>query len=97
MTEEQLLLNKLAEECLEVAHQCMKAVRFGLDDFNPKTGEVNRASIQSELFDVVATVRLLEDRAGEYFDLDPNKQEFHERKAKYLKYLGVSKNLGRVS
>lgn len=62
------LLTHLAEECNEVAKQCMKAVRFGLDNAYPKGAETNAQKIMRELQDVALAgqrVRdLVEHRSG---------------------------------
>lgn len=62
------LLVCLAEECGEVAKECSKALRFGLDDqltLNPDgprgtEGPTNREKIIAELNDLCGVVRMLE-------------------------------------
>lgn len=64
------LLVCLAEECGEVAKECHKALRFGLDDqltLNPDgprgtEGPTNREKIIAELNDLCGVVRMLEER-----------------------------------
>ncbi|MDE3075799.1 MAG: hypothetical protein KGJ86_10255 [Chloroflexota bacterium] len=59
------LLTVLAEECVEVAKEVSKALRFGLDDtapLPPNSGAVrNRLRIAEELGDVLAMVNWLVD------------------------------------
>lgn len=55
------LLTCLAEEGAEVAHDCHKSLRFGLDDrnvLNP-TGPTNRERIIKELNDLMGVVSML--------------------------------------
>ena len=56
MTTEQLLLVQLSEELSEVQKEIAKALRFGLDDTNPKTEVSNLAGIRREMTDVVAVI-----------------------------------------
>jgi len=61
------LLTVLAEECGEVAKECHKALRFGLDDQvtrDPKgprgtEGPTNREKIIEELNDIMGVVEML--------------------------------------
>jgi NTP pyrophosphatase (non-canonical NTP hydrolase) len=62
MTAIEYLLITLAEECLEVAHRCSKALRFGLDDVEPGEEETNREKIAQELDDVAGAADELRDR-----------------------------------
>lgn len=54
------LLTCLSEECIEVAKDISKALRFGLDDrnvLNP-TGPTNRERIVQELNDLAAVMKM---------------------------------------
>lgn len=53
------LLMILAEECIEMAKECMKAYRFGLDDLYEETRPVDR--IVLELNDVLGILTMLQD------------------------------------
>lgn len=61
MNKKEYLLTCLAEECAEVAQACSKALRFGLDDKGPNHTLTNAEHISSELNDVIALVKMLED------------------------------------
>lgn len=53
------LLTVLAEECCEVAQNCSKALRFGLDDKHPKNGnQGNRALLDNEVNDLLGAIEL---------------------------------------
>jgi len=58
------LLTVLGEECLEIAKECSKAVRFGLDDVNPSDpdGPDNQDRIVSELNDLLGVVAMPVER-----------------------------------
>ncbi len=55
------LLTILAEECAEVAQEACKAIRFGLEDVNPKDPEAgdNRRRIERELGQLLAVAKEL--------------------------------------
>ena len=59
MTKKEYLLTCLAEECIEVAKEVHKALRFGLDDTNPATKQTNAEAIRNELTDIVAVLEEL--------------------------------------
>lgn len=59
MTKIDFYLTQLASECVETAHEITKALQFGLDDINPKTGEKNRDAIVREYLDVVGSMEAL--------------------------------------
>lgn len=53
------LLTCLAEECCELAQAATKAIRFGITDVNPSTGDTNLEAMHKEYCDVVAILRML--------------------------------------
>jgi len=55
-------LEILAEECAEVIRIKSKIVRFGLDDYHPKNGAVNRQSLEEEIGHVLFMVYVLVER-----------------------------------
>lgn len=59
MTREEHLLVCLAEECVEVAKDVAKALRFGLDDHEPGAAFDNRERIMLELRDVLCIASIL--------------------------------------
>lgn len=59
MNETQFLLNKLAEECGEVAHECHKAMVYGLDSVNPYNDKINVDCLINELNDMIAILHML--------------------------------------
>ncbi len=80
------LLTCLAEECTEVAKECAKALRFGLDDlvtYDPHgprgvLGPTNREKIVDELNDLLGIVMMLTQRGI----LPENWQSFERQDAK---------------
>lgn len=60
-SDEKQNLEILAEEAAEVVRIKSKCIRFGLDDFHPKNGEVNRISLAREIGHFQFMVGLLTD------------------------------------
>jgi len=98
------LLTCLAEECGEVAKECAKALRFGLDDqvtLNPHgprgtTGPTNREKIVDELNDLLGVVIMLTQRGI----LPENWQDFARQDAKTHKvarYMDYAVRVGALS
>lgn len=55
------LLTCTAEEGGEVSQAAHKALRFGLDDINPKTQRTNLQDIVSEFNDLIGALELLQE------------------------------------
>jgi NTP pyrophosphatase (non-canonical NTP hydrolase) len=62
MTETELLLCCLSEECAEVAQRVSKALRFGLEEVQPGQPKDNATRILDELNDLLAVAYMLEGR-----------------------------------
>lgn len=97
MSEEQYLLNQLAEECCELAIACHKASRFGLDDdFHSDPEKRPRAMIEAELVDVCALMRLLRKRGileSDGFITDKIEAKFQ----KVSRFMEYSRGRGRLT
>jgi hypothetical protein len=110
MTKEQFLLNKLAEECAEVAQRAIKSVQFGSQQVwkqgevaggrvdIPNEGLNNAQRLTSELIDLSIIAGLLE-RLGA-ISAPPTRLEFEEMEkmkiTKLNKYLAFSRELGTI-
>jgi hypothetical protein len=57
----QYVLNGLSEEATELGQASCKALRFGLLDVDPKTGQTNLQHVVNEYNDVKAMLKLLEE------------------------------------
>ena len=56
------ILAHLAEECAELTQECMKALRFGLDNYHPDTPhELNWGRISREIEDVKKLMALYDE------------------------------------
>jgi hypothetical protein len=87
------LLVITTEECSEVIKEVSKSLRFGLDDFHEKYGNIpNRKLLETECEQLEAMIEMLRD---EGVISKKNKGTIVDKKAKVEKYLIYSKQLGR--
>lgn len=86
------LLACLAEECGEVQQMVGKSTRFGLLEIYPKAGKTNWLRLRAEVHDVVAMYEMLCDEFDRVDTLD--RSLINKKKAKVLKYMRYSKELG---
>ena len=83
MTKKEYLLTCLAEECIEVAKEVHKALRFGLDDTNPATKQTNAEAIKNELTDIVAVLEELK-RVGVLLAPYSKDSEYYKNKVRRI-------------
>ena len=89
-----MLLVLLAEECVEVAQRCTKAIRFGLDEIQEGQALTNAERLRQELNDLDSVRAMLEQEVGT--DLSPCPQMIEAKLAKVEKYLGYSAECGQL-
>lgn len=94
MNRQEYLLVCLNEECLEVAKEADKALRFGLDDWSPSAppSETNRKRISQELTDLIAVAQMLKDEL--YIDEYMIDENLSKKKEKVEYYMLISEKLG---
>lgn len=81
------LLTCLMEECGEVIQIASKMIRFGLDDFHPKTGNIqNYQLLTNELNDIRGVIELLKENHVPLPLLD-DKAAINAKRVKVMKYL----------
>lgn len=90
----QYLLDKLAEECNEVAQMASKNKQFGLDEKQFEDGESNRERLHAELNDLFAIIQMLNDEEG--FGFLPDQAAINKKMGKVNYYREYSKSLGLV-
>lgn len=93
MNKTEHLLIILSEECAELSKQISKALRFELDDIEPKQELTYRARIISELADIIGAARLLVD---ENIIVFPGEDLIEAKKLKVQKYIEYAKNQGTL-
>lgn len=96
MNRQEYLLVCLNEECLEVAKEADKALRFGLDDWSPSglPSETNRKKITQELTDLIAVAQMLKDEY--HIDEYMIEENITKKKNKIEKYMLYSINKGTL-
>lgn len=93
MTQVDILIAQLAEEASELSVACMKALRFGLHNYNPNhPEEKNHDKITSELADIFSLYDRLK-AMGVLFPFTSEQVSIKQEKVDY--YLHVSKTEGR--
>jgi hypothetical protein len=83
------LLICLSEECAELQKEISKALRFGMDDFNPNdiTKISNAERIRREIIDIETLVGMLADETKKYLWGTPQEKDIKRRKVEiYMKY-----------
>lgn len=107
MTREELLLTILAEECCEVGQRVSKALRFGLDEVQPKDKykdkpyPTNAHRIVDELLDLsVVWLMLIEEKIlpnqDDVYSVPDRMEVVRLKKEKIEKYLKYSEECGRL-
>lgn len=90
MNLEEHLLTLLVEECVEIAHETTKALRFGLDDRYVKDDiiyKTNRQRIVDEIHDLFGIFDLLQEANIIPEELDRKQIELKKEKAqRYIKH-----------
>lgn len=95
MNTREYLLTCLAEECSEVTQVVAKALRFGMLDHHPKTGDQpNWLLLVRELHDVMAIVEMLEE--GDHLKRVWDPLAIKAKKEKVTRYMERSKDLGTL-
>lgn len=94
MNTQEHLLSCLAEECNEVAKDCSKAMRFGLDD---KYKELTpRQNISHEIADIWAVIELLKENNIDLTNGYMNRQVIDAKKEKLKYYMKYAKKYGAL-
>jgi NTP pyrophosphatase (non-canonical NTP hydrolase) len=90
-------LQCLAEECNELAHIISKCLRFGINDYHPKTGIKNKNQLQQEILDVLALIELVtNDNNLTITDENYLEQALLVKQRKVERYYDISAKLGRA-
>lgn len=100
MTREEHLLVIIAEECVEIAKNATKALRFGLHNCGPGEPNTNARLMCLECADLQAVLEMLAD-SNDLFDLTSKSIDMDAamaaKKAKVERMLGISLERGRLS
>jgi hypothetical protein len=91
------LLVCLNEECCEIAKECTKALRFGLDDYNAENHDdpLNRERLRRELCDLLGVIELLVAR-GVITDPHLDTQRIYFKKVRVAKFMRYAQNAGAL-
>jgi hypothetical protein len=100
MTREEHLLTIIAEECVEIAKNATKSLRFGLHDCGPGVPDTNARLMCLECADLQAVLEMLAS-SNCMFQLTANSIDMKEamaaKKAKVERMLDISAERGRVT
>ena len=80
MNKKEYLLTCLSEECAEIQQAVSKALRFGLDNYDPKDSFINEAAIRWELNDLQAVKEMLVEEG--ILKAETNKESEYVRQCK---------------
>ncbi len=94
MTDDEHLLQIVAEECAEVAQRVSKALRFGLTEVQPGQPFTNAERIMVEFDDLYAVIVMCQDRG-----LIPggDMARISAKKTKVEKYMEYAKEQGTIT
>ena len=98
MNQTEYMLNKLSQECIEVAKEISKALEFGLEDWNPDIlpYRSNKLKIESELNDLIGVLDIIFekkilDKKPIYSILNRNK-----KRMKIIKWMKHARKVGAL-
>jgi hypothetical protein len=95
MNKQEHLISRLAEESVEVAKECHKALSFGIDD-RYKGRMTIRQKIVLELNDLFAVVEMLQDE-GVLPMIVVNEYLIDAKKKKVVKFMKYARKKGALS
>ena len=100
MTRKEHLLTIIAEECVEIAKNATKALRFGLHDCGPHVADTNARLMCLECADLQAVLEMLAEHDC-MFQLTANsidmKEAMDAKKQKVERMLKISAERGRMT
>lgn len=91
MNQEERLLVVLAEECTEIAHRCMLALKFGLHGKQPGHDKINIVRIRRRIGDFTGAVEMFQEGCG--VDLTPLSDDVEWRKSRIKDFLRKSQDV----
>ena len=94
MNRTEYLLTQLADECIEVAQRCHKALHFGLSEVQPEQGKTNAERIEQELQDLHAVIDMLDDEGIICMGIDRSAVETKKRKVEH--FINYARKCGTV-
>ncbi len=89
------LLTCVADEGCEISQAVHKALRFSLNDTNPKTGNTNLADIVAEVNDLLGALELLQENGVELPGLF-DRVAIDAKKAKVMAWMMHSESVGAL-
>jgi len=97
MTENEHILTTLGEEGVEISKEVSKALRFGLDDIDPRDpqGPSNKGKIIDEINDLLGVVDLLVER-GILPTWWFSKHQQSAKREKVLKFIEIARSKGTI-
>lgn len=95
MTKQEWLLTQLADECVEAAQRCHKAIQFGLNEVQEGQELTNADRLHQELTDIHAVIEMLanQNMISEYF----LSSAVLTKKQKVLKHMEYAIQIGIIN
>lgn len=95
MNKSDYLLTLIEEEALEIAHQCTKARRFGLNQIQEEQPYTNAHRIEREINDLRGVLELFHNEQP-LFRISPDRAQIEKHKQNVLMYMEFSRKCGTL-
>jgi len=98
MNREEYLLDKLKEECAEVAQRACKSVQFGPYEIQEGQELTNRRRLRDEINDLMTVIEIIKTETDHIELMSPKQvgEAMRFKREKIEKYHRLSVSLGRV-
>ncbi len=92
------MMTTAAEEAMEVGHRITKAMRFGVDEFQPGQEMTNAERVLDEFHDLFAMLTLMSTEGVMPLDhLIPDRSRLMRKREKFERFLAISAEQGTLT
>lgn len=96
MNRNEHLLTILAEEGVEVAQRCTKALRFGINETQPGQDQNNAERLRGEFIDLLTIYRMCVDAGLVEPVTEADEPAMEEKRQKVERFLDYSRTMGTL-